>query len=131
MPDAFSRWRDGPVFVPSNTNVQLASLAVPAGSYVIFGKGYAKLHGGGGTKLALQLTAGSDFDRLRVGIDATENHVTHARRSDETGFALNVLHSFAAPGTITLTCSCDADDLDVSFIKITAIHVTSFSNLPE
>lgn len=65
--DAYSRFRDGPVFLlstasqnpgPSGTVEQVCSLDVPAGLYVIFAKGVAKVHGGGGTKLSCTLSAG-------------------------------------------------------------------------
>jgi hypothetical protein len=135
--DAYSRFRDGPVTVWSSSTqgsqppgvigpTTVAKLDVPAGLYVIFAKGYAKLKGGGGTKVHCKLIAGADFDHVKVGIDGRDDH-----RTDEAGFALNVLHEFDKAGTIKLECSCDADDIILHYIKITALHVASYSNLPE
>ena len=138
--DAYSRYRDGPVEListashnpgPNGTIKEVASLDVPAGLYVIFAKGFVKLEHGGGTKLDCNLIAEQDFDHIRVGIDATEDQKTNARRSDESAFALNVLHKFAGPGKISLKCSCDADDVYLNSLKITALHVNRYLNTPQ
>ena len=138
--DAYSRFRDGPIELvstashnpyPNGTVKEVASLDVPEGLYVIFAKGFVKLEHYGGTKLDCNLIAGKDFDHIRVGIDATEDGKANAKRSDESGFALNVLHKFTGPGTISLKCSCDADDVYLNALKITALHVNSYLNTPQ
>lgn len=137
--DAFSRFRDGPVkltssygFAPGTVKPkEVASLDVPEGLYVIFAKGVAKLANGSWTKLDCALSAGTDFDRVRVGIDASLDLKANVQKSDESPFALNVLHRFTSPGTISLKCICDADDVDLSFLKITALHVNSYLNTPQ
>src|SRR5882724_3763266 len=79
--DAYSRFRDGPFFLrstashnpePNGTVQDVVSLDVTPGLYVIFAKGFAKAHGGGGTKLDCKLIAGGDSDHIRVGVDGRE-----------------------------------------------------------
>ena len=138
--DAYSRYRDGPVELvstashnpePNGTVKDVESLDVPEGLYVIFAKGFAKVEHEGGTKLDCNLIAGKDFDHIRVGVDASEDGKAHAKRSDESAFALNVLHRFQGPGTIILKCSCDADDVYLNALKITALRVNSYLNTPQ
>lgn len=133
--DAYSRFRDGPVFLsalgyhwpdPPGTVLDVVNLDVTPGLYVIFAKGYATAHGGGGTKLDCNLIAGGDSDHIRVGVDGRDNF-----RTDEEGFSLNVLHYFTAAGTIVLRCSCDADDADLHALKVTAVRVNSYWNVPQ
>jgi hypothetical protein len=133
--DAYSRFRNGPVFLlstasqnpyPNGTVEDIVNLDVTAGLYVIFAKGYVKTHGNGGTLLDCKLVAGADSDRIHVGVDARYN-----LRTDEEPFSLNVLHYFPNPGTIVLRCSCDADDADLYSLKVTAIRVNSYWNVPQ
>ncbi|HEV8580385.1 MAG TPA: hypothetical protein VGX68_15060 [Thermoanaerobaculia bacterium] len=133
--DAYSRFRNGPFFLkstashnpePNGTVQDVVKLDVTSGLYVIFAKGFVKAHGGGGTKLDCKLVAGADSDHVRVGVDGRENF-----RTNEEAFALNVLHSFSSNGTIVLRCSCDADDADLSSLKVTAIRVKSYWNLAQ
>jgi hypothetical protein len=61
-----------------------------------------------------------------VGVDGRDYF-----RTDEEAFTLNVLHYFSAAGTVILRCSCDADDADLHSLKVTAIRVNSYWNVPE
>ena len=128
--DAYSRFRDGPVFLTASvipTFHNVTTLDVTPGLYVIFAKGFVATHGiVGGTKLDCRLVAGADSDRIRVGVDSRNDF-----RTDEEAFSLNVLHNFSSAGTIVLKCACDADDADLSFLKITAVRVKSYWNLPQ
>jgi|GEM_PF-3487726 len=132
--DAYSRFRDSFFLLstashypdPNGTVQDVVNLDVTAGLYVIFAKGYATAHGGGGTKLDCKLIAGADTDRSRVGVDGRDNF-----RTDDEAFSLNVLHYFPAAGTVVLRCSCDADDADLHFLKVTAIRVNSYWNLSQ
>jgi hypothetical protein len=121
------------VFVDQNTTLQVASLDVPAGLYVIFAKGVATDHprNTGGNELHCTLAAGQDLDRANVGIEGRLLDDAQLQGDTQT-FALNVLHQFNSPGTITLTCTAlGGNPIDVSFIKITAMHVNSYSSLPQ
>ena len=133
--DAYSRFRNGTVFLsalgyhypdPPGTVLDVINLDVTPGLYVIFAKGYATAHGGGGTKLDCNLVAGGDSDHIRVGVDGRDDF-----RTDEEAFSLNVLHYFSAAGTIVLRCSCDADDADLHALKVTAMRVNSYWNVPQ
>ena len=134
--DAYSRFRDGPVFVPGDVGVQnptkhqVATLDVTAGLYAIFAKGFVKAHGGGGSKVECQISADADSDRARLGVSRQDSDGDKLR-TDEEAFALNVMHAFNGLGTISLKCSADADDVDFSSVKITAIRVNSYINLPQ
>src|SRR3954470_10600220 len=130
--DAYSRFRDGPIHLPSTAGFpsggvqDLVHLDVTAGLYVIFAKGFVRPHAGGGTALDCRLVAGADSDRIRVSVDGRD-----VFRTDEDTFALNVLHYYPSGGTIVLRCSCDADDADLFSLKVTAMRVNSFWNLSE
>lgn len=127
--EAYSTFDDGPIFVPGSvvwTFHDIATLDVTPGLYVIFAKGYFKTHGGGGTLLDCRLIAGADNDRVRVGADGRDDH-----RTNYNSFALNVLHNFTSAGSVVLKCACDADDADLGFIKITAMRVNSYWNVPQ
>jgi len=134
--DAYSRFKDGPFFLlstashnpfPNGTVQDIVHLDVTPGLYVIFAKGFAVDHSGfGATVVDCKLIAGADFDHVQVGLEAGDS-----LRSDREAFSLNVLHNFTAAGTIVLRCSCDADDADLYFLKVTAMRVNSYWNLSE
>jgi len=118
------------VGVQNPTKHQVATLDVTAGLYAIFAKGFVKTHGGGGSKVECQISAGQDSDRARLGISRQDSDGDKVR-TDEEAFALNVMHAFSSLGTISLKCSADSDDVDFSSVKITAIRVNSYINLPQ
>jgi hypothetical protein len=130
--DAYSRFRDGPILLFSTypghngTAQDLVHLDVTSGLYVILAKGFFRAHAGGGTNLDCKLIAGGDSDHIRAGVDGREDF-----RTFEESFSLNVLHYFQSAGTIVLRCSCEVDDADMSALKVTAVRVNSFWNLPE
>jgi hypothetical protein len=127
--EAYSTFDNGPIFVPGSvvqTFHDIATLDVTPGLYVIFAKGYFKTHGGGGTLLECRLIAGADNDRVKAGADGRDDH-----RTNYEDFTLNVLHNFTSSGSVVLKCACDADDADLGFVKITAMRVNSFWNVPQ
>jgi hypothetical protein len=134
--DAYSRFKNGPFFLlstashnpfPNGTVQDIVHLDVTPGLYVIFAKGFAVDHSGfGGTVVDCKLIAGVDSDHVQVGVDARDD-----LRTDREPFSLNVLHNFTTAGTIVLRCSCDADDADLSSLKVTAMRVNSYWNLSE
>lgn len=129
--DAYGLFKDGPVplLAPNygaGAKKTIATLSVPAGLYVIFAKGYVAVHpNNGASGVSCRLQAGADFDRSKVGVDDREN-----LRTGKQSFALNVLHHFKTGGTIKLICSIDAQSVDFSFIKVTALTVQSYINKP-
>jgi len=114
----FSSFKNGPVDIP-NAETTLARLSVPAGSYAI----NAKLYGTDTTSspaVTCRLIAGVDFDTTRGNVLA--NNVP---------FALQVVHTFATPATVTLACGDTGSTTDTAnFLKITAIRSGSLANTP-
>jgi hypothetical protein len=125
--EAYSRFRNGPVFLAAGETQDVVHLDVTAGLYVIFAKGYAKVTYGG-TTVDCKLIAGADTDRIKVGVDDRD-----VLRTDVEAFSLNVLHYFTSAGTILLRCYGDwsGDDVDLYQLKVTAMRVNSYWNLSE
>jgi len=121
-PAAFSGFHDAPISLPSSLGT-IASLRIPAGSYVIFAK--ATLWNGQNIDdtLTCKLVAGGDFDESITVL--TGNTVPYA---DYAATSLNVVHHFNRPGRIRLQCTGGNVTTTASWIKITAIRVGSLSN---
>jgi hypothetical protein len=124
--NAFSAFRDPSITVSVPTVV--ASLDVPAGSYVIIAK--AVPFEGSATDTiqgTCTLAAGTDTDEILFGLN-TSSTVFFADPVTST-----VVHTFASPGTITWTCAKQAGtaaNFAVADRKITAIQVETLSNTP-
>jgi hypothetical protein len=115
--DAYARFLNGPLVVPP-APATLANLAVPqAGKYVVFAKVFIAQSGGSAT-IACTLVAGTDSDESRVGLLAGQNGT----------LALNVVHEFAAAGSVDLQCATNAGATAASSIKMTAIKVGNLTN---
>jgi hypothetical protein len=113
---AFASFVNGPVAVPTSST-QLASLTIPnGGSYVIWGKAYfsAPLT----NTITCRLQAESDFDQTQASPGA----------GGPESMALNVVHTFAAAGTVTLACSGSIVGGQANFIKLSAIQVATLAN---
>jgi len=125
--EAYSRFKNGPVFLPAGETQEVVHLDVTAGLYVIFAKGYAKVTYGA-TTVDCKLVAGADTDRVKVGVDDRDY-----LRTDIEAFSLNVLHYFTSAGTIVLKCYDDwsGDDVELNYLKVTAMRVNSYWNLSE
>jgi hypothetical protein len=121
-PAAFSGFHDAPISLPSSLGT-IASLRIPAGSYVIFAK--LTLWNGQNIDdtLTCKLVAGGDFDESITVL--TGNTVPYA---DYAATSLNVVHHFNRPGRIRLQCTGGSVTTTASWIKITAIRVGSLSN---
>ena len=124
--DAYSKFRNGPVFIPYGDTQEVVHLDVTPGLYVIFAKGYAKVEGGG-AKVECKLLAGAASDRVRIGVD------TRITETAEEAFSLNVLQNFTSAGTIILKCTCGpyGDDVNLNYLRVTAMRVNSYWNLSE
>jgi hypothetical protein len=102
------------VEVGTNANVDISgtktttvqSLSLPAGTYVLIGRGTVNNNGGAafdGGDLTCSVNAGADLREVRsFTLGATG---TPGERED---FSAQLLHTFAAPGTATLTCTTTA-----------------------
>jgi hypothetical protein len=114
--DAFGRFLNGPIAVPTSATT-IGSLTVPAaGNYVIFGKAYFTSPVVPGT-VTCRLEAGTNFDesQTRVATDAPST------------LSLIVLNNFAAAGSVNLTCSATLSQ-QANFIKIVALRVANLTN---
>jgi hypothetical protein len=106
----------------------LATLNLPAGSFVIFARAvYGPQAGITGNYVAeCELTAGSDMDapsgRIIFGADQNSPFV-HGEV-----ISMNVLHTFASPGSATLNCvTPQVQAARAGDVRITAIQVSAIS----
>jgi hypothetical protein len=101
----------------AQTNV--VSLSLKAGSYAIVAK--ASLHATidvSSPGVTCLLTAGSDGDRVDTDLSS----------SSDDPVALVTTHTFAAAGSVTLTCAADDTGVAVSDAHILALKVASISS---
>ncbi|MFL1901137.1 hypothetical protein ACJWDR_18770 [Streptomyces tauricus] len=107
----------------ANGEREVGRLRLPAGSYTIFAKLNLDVASGGNQHIRCFLRAGGDFDRSIANHDGTIAFMP---------MSLNVVHTFAAPGSVVLRCGhvFAGGSTPVSFIKITAIRASSLSNTP-
>jgi hypothetical protein len=128
--DAFSRFRNGPVFIPYSASgkASIIHLDLGAGNYAIIGKAWIENDAGTGTSdvecdLAL---SGGPFDRGRVGLQ--DKNVGPAK---EGTMALTVVGTLAAAGGVDMNCTNFGNGYtQANYIKVTAIkvdHATSTS----
>ena len=121
---AFSGFHDGGIVMPSSLG-NLVTLKIPAaGSYVI----NAKLVAFNNSTIAsvndrCRLTAGGNFDEVRFDLENNDSDDTEA-------VALQVVHTFGAPGSVTLSCTdLGKGDVIAQLTKITAVEVGELSDL--
>jgi hypothetical protein len=120
---AFSGFHDASIALP-NSLAPIATLNIPAaGSYVINAK--LSAHNSSSTSspgATCTLTAGGDFDTLPFDVDGSTN-------DDDEAVAMQVVHTFTAPGSVTLRCTDNGTgDVGARFTKITAVQVAELSN---
>ena len=120
---AYSTFHDDLIALPDSP-APIATLSIPkAGSFVIIAKLEAFDSSLSNSPAdACTLTAGGDSD-------SEEFDVTSASTDDQEAVALQLVHSFAAPGSVTLSCSDGGLGLsNAKNTKITAIEVASITN---
>jgi hypothetical protein len=115
--NAFGRFNNGPVVVPSAL-AELTNLSIPqAGSYVISAK--AVLSSAGSNTVTCRLEAAPDVD---------ESQATVGAGSPQTMSNL-VVHTFAAAGSVSFRCARDGVLVaNASNIKVVAISVGNLTN---
>jgi hypothetical protein len=133
--EARAAYRDGPVALPSElaeflgiTPAQpplvVATLALPAGRWVVNAKAQASLKYD--AKKAV-VAAGATYDtvscQLRAGVDTDVSGVSGFSGT----LALQVVHRYTTPGLVQLECFGLLDP-KLGAIKITAIRVTKLTN---
>jgi hypothetical protein len=135
--EARAAYRNGPVALPSALAAFLgieqpkappivASLALPAGRWVVQAKAQASLDYD--PKQAI-VAAGATYDvvgcQLRAGADTDESRVEGFSGT----LALQVVHRYTAPGLVQLECYAMLDPT-LSAIKLTATRVAKLKNQP-
>lgn len=114
--DAFARFLNGPIAIPTAVTT-LTTLNIPAaGKYVLWSK--ALITGSANGIATCQLVAGTDLDQSQSFAGST------------TPFTLSniVVHEFAAAGTADFKCGATTATLSASWIKIAAIKVGNLTN---
>jgi|SRR5262249_2377831 len=110
-----------PPVLPANADTTVATLALPAGKYVINANVDMDEISGSKHIETCHLSAGGDTDRVFVTTDGTAN--------GEEECALQVVHEFAAPGNVTLSIETQAGtQVRGGNAKITAIAVGALTN---
>ena len=114
--DAYGRFLNGPIVIPTATTT-IGSLTIPvAGNYVVWAKTYVTSTAAAGTATC-RLEAGSNFDESQ----------TTAEVNKPSTLSLMVLNTFAAPGSVNLNCSATIAK-QANYIKITALRVANLTN---
>ena len=129
----FSGFNDGPVAVPIFFSETIARLDLPAGNFAISAKLTVTSISDEGfdDRVLCTLWAEGDFDRAEAVLPEDVNPPVMHPYEAAVGLAMQVVHRYAAPGAVTLSCFEQGGDPDVSFqdLKITAIEATSLSNV--
>ena len=122
---AFSGFHDGGIAMPTSLG-NLVTLKIPAaGSYAINAKLVAFNNS---TKASVndrcRLTAGANFDEVLFDLQGNNT-------DDAEAVALQVVNTFDAPGSVTLSCTdLDTGDVVAKLMNITAVEVGQLSNVP-
>jgi len=117
--DAYSRFVNGPVALPT-TLTTIANLSIPqSGRYILLAKVYATSVAGGPYQVTCRLVAEGDFDQSQAFLNGTANGNT---------IPLLLAHEFAATGSANLNCATSAGAINANFIKISAIKVATLTN---
>jgi hypothetical protein len=120
----FQTFRDELLSLPTtSTFTTVLSLDVPAGTYLIIGKGWLNNNGAASARSECRTVAESDSDTQFVGMAA------NAENDDVTPWTNSLVHTFAAAGTIVLQCEGNPTQLTVEDRKIQALQVREISNV--
>lgn len=134
----FAGFNDGPGTIPTDlfNAPPIAKLDLPAGSYAIFAKMTLSNDEDeeglvGDDRVLCRLKAGVDFEDAELVLADEVKTVVEHPYEDAAGLTLQVVHHFADPGSVTLSCrEADADpDLSYRDLKIVAIKVSDISNV--
>jgi hypothetical protein len=122
---AFSGFHDNPIGIPFLGTGKLVTLKIPvAGSYVVNAKLVAVSKAAEGTTGSCKLSAGNDFDEVEFA-------VANRFGSDKESLALQIVHTFGSPGSVTLSCNnLTFNAAEARDTKITAVQVGQLTNTP-
>jgi hypothetical protein len=129
----FSGFHDGPIPLPTGFPEVLARLNLPAGNFAITAKMTITntRDEGFDDRVLCTLSADADFDQAELVLAEDVTPVVEHPYNDAAGLTLQVVHHFAAPGSVTLSCFEQDFDPDLSSrdLKIVAIEGSSLSNV--
>ncbi|MDH4160759.1 MAG: hypothetical protein OEV62_10920 [Actinomycetota bacterium] len=124
---AYSTFHDGAVSTQTQVGGQdptVLTLTIPAkGHYVINAKTWLDNTSTFDVLYRCRLNTGSDFDQSRALMEA------NGTGASADGVALQVVHTYTSPGTAYLTCYTFGASTNAFDTKITAIKVSSLSNV--
>jgi hypothetical protein len=113
-----SGWKNGPVTV-SRSFGDVASMALPAGKYVVFAKLWLWSDASGTHLTDCKLTLGGSWDWV----------YEETPQVNHEAIALNVAGELTQPGRVYLGCRTDAKGVSANWIKITAIRAGNLINV--
>jgi hypothetical protein len=114
--NAYGRFLDGPIAVPTSSTT-MGSLSIPeTGNYVLWAKAY--LTTALGAVVTCRLEAGSDFDQSQAAPSS----------GAPSALSLLVTHNFTATGSADFKCSGTVPGAQANFIKIAGIKVAALTN---
>jgi hypothetical protein len=114
--DAYARFQNGPIVVPT-ASATLLSLTIPqSGNYLIWAKTYSTAPLA--TAVTCRLEAGGDFDQTQTSVAG----------GGAASLSLNVAHNFSAAGTADFKCEGSFPGAQANFIKISALRLASLTN---
>ncbi|HSV37702.1 MAG TPA: hypothetical protein VLI04_02980 [Nocardioidaceae bacterium] len=109
--------------LPTSTPVQLGSINVPAGKYVVFAKALVNSNTDAFSKIFCSLTGSDEVDDFSDGLT-----MGSATTDDREIISLAIAPTFATAGTIALTCTSELTSANAGKIAITAIKVGQLTN---
>jgi hypothetical protein len=124
---AYSTYHDAAVSIQnqvSGVDPTVISLNVPAGSYALNATTWLD-NGATAVLVRCSLAAGGDTDLKRPLLEASGGGA-----SSSQSVALQVVHTFPAAGTATLTCWSFGAATSARDTKLTAVKVDHLSNIP-
>jgi hypothetical protein len=129
----FSGFNDGPVALPTGFDSEIARLDLPAGNFSVFVKMTITntRDEGFDDRAVCTLKAGADFDEADLVLSEDVNPVVEHPYNAAAGLTLQLVHRFSAPDSVTLSCTEQDFEPDLSYrdLKIIAIEGSSISNV--
>jgi hypothetical protein len=106
--------------VPNGDQTTVASLALPAGNYVVTAKGTVENNDHNALWICDLKRDGSTFDQSFTTTESTGLNATN----NDSMIVLGGISTLAASGNVTMTCATGEPSSNVLHIKIIAIQVT-------
>jgi hypothetical protein len=126
-PNVISGYDDGPANITGGVYAQVASLALPKGTWYVRATAYLE-----GNTYGLTHHVATCKLMLGGGVDTVTASPTGSGGGSSLSLLLTMTHKFNAPGSASLTCTSDAatGELALRFIKITGVQIGQLTSLP-